>query len=202
MAAKKKSWYAVRRGRKTGLYTDWPECQRQVIGFTGAEFKGFYTKEEAEAYLAGTAAEEITADENIFTVYVDGSYDPALPDRYAFGAVFLAGGEVMTKKGCIVDPENARMRNVAGEIAGARCAMAYCIEHGIREMALYYDYAGLEKWCTGEWHANLPGTQALKAYYDSIKGELRVHFRKVKSHTGVKYNEMADRLAKAALEGK
>ena len=48
---KKKSWYAVRKGRREGLYRTWDECRKQVIGYPGASYKGFYTQEEAEAFL-------------------------------------------------------------------------------------------------------------------------------------------------------
>ena len=204
MAAKKKSWYAVKAGRRPGLYRTWADCQREVTGWPGAAFKGFYTKEDAEAYLAGDMAEEAAPLEaaDALTAYVDGSYAPFLPDRYAYGAVFLYEGKMETEGRRFIDPENAAMRNVAGEVAGARRAMEVCLERGIPRLELYYDYAGLEKWCTGEWQANRPGTKALRTYYDSIRDRLAVHFHKVKSHTGVRYNELADRLAKEALFGK
>ncbi len=204
MGAKKKSWYAVKAGRHTGLYQSWDDCRREVTGYSGAAFRGFYTKEEAEAYLAGGAAEKESAasDAETMTAYVDGSYAPFLPDCYAYGAVFLWQGGVETEGRRFTDRDNAAMRNVAGEVAGARRAMEVCVERGIPRLALYYDYAGLEKWCTGEWQANRPGTKALRAYYDSIRDRLAVTFHKVKSHTGVTYNEMADRLAKEALFGK
>lgn len=204
MAAKKKSWYAVKAGRRPGLYRTWADCQREVTGWPGAAFKGFYTKEEAEAYLAGDMAEEAAPLDaaDALTAYVDGSYAPFLPDRYAYGAVFLYEGKTETEGRRFIDPENAAMRNVAGEVAGARRAMEVCLERGIPRLELYYDYAGLEKWCTGEWQANRPGTKALRAYYDSIRDRLAVHFHKVKSHTGVRYNELADHLAKEALFGK
>lgn len=200
MGTKKKSWYAVKKGRKTGIYTTWEECRKQVIGYGGAEYKGFYRKEEADAYLSGKRAEATECmDAAVMTVYVDGSYVPFLPDRYSFGAVFLQNGKIETVGRCFIDPVNAEMRNVAGEVAGVRYAMEYCIAHQIPSVFIYYDYAGLEKWCTGEWKANKEGTKALKAYYDSVRDRLHVTFHKVKSHTGVKYNEMADRLAKEAL---
>ena len=41
---KKKSWYAVRKGRREGLYRTWDECRKQVIGYPGASYKGFYTQ--------------------------------------------------------------------------------------------------------------------------------------------------------------
>lgn len=202
---KKKSWYAVRKGRTPGLYRTWEDCRKEVVGFAGAEFKGFYTEGDARAYLKGEAVSETNADispnPDRMTVYVDGSYRPDLPDRYSFGAVFLYRGTVKTYSRAIVDAEGAKMRNVAGEIAGARYAMETVIGMGLREMDLCYDYFGIEKWCTGEWRANTAGTKALAAYYESIRGTLCVRFRKIESHTGVKYNETADRLAKAALLG-
>lgn len=44
-------YYAVRRGKKTGIFTSWPECQRQVSGYPGAEFKSFKTQTEANEWL-------------------------------------------------------------------------------------------------------------------------------------------------------
>ncbi|MDD6893533.1 MAG: RNase H1/viroplasmin domain-containing protein, partial [Lactobacillus sp.] len=41
----------MRRGKKPGIYTSWPECQKQVAGFANARFKGFMTREEALAWL-------------------------------------------------------------------------------------------------------------------------------------------------------
>lgn len=199
MAGKKKAWYAVREGRTPGLYKTWGECQREVIGWPGAVFKGFYTREEAEAYLSGQEQERRTAVGSGMVAYVDGSYLPHKPDRYAYGVVLLHQGKVETESRCLVDPPNASMRNVAGEIAGARRAMEICLDRGISELDLYYDYAGLERWCTGEWQANMEGTRAFKRFYDGLRGRLTVHFHKVQSHTGVRYNEMADRLAKEAL---
>ena len=49
MAAKKV--YAVRNGRKTGIFTTWAECKAQVDGFPGARYKGFTDPNEATAWL-------------------------------------------------------------------------------------------------------------------------------------------------------
>ena len=200
---KKKSWYAVRKGRKTGLYTTWEECKKQVIGYPNASYKGFYTKEEATAFLqeAANSVKECNApiSSECVVAYVDGSYIPSMPEFFAFGCVILFRGKIEKYADKIKNKELALMRNVAGEIHGAMFAMKYCITHQIKEMDLYYDYAGIEKWCIGEWKTNKNGTKALKAYYDSIKENLTIRFHKVISHTGVKYNEMADQLAKEAL---
>ena len=48
----KKNFYAVRAGRNIGIFNTWAECEAQVKGFAGAEYKGFATKEDAETYMA------------------------------------------------------------------------------------------------------------------------------------------------------
>ena len=49
MAKNQKNFYAVRKGVCPGIYKSWEECQRNVTGFSGAEFKGFKTLEEGQA---------------------------------------------------------------------------------------------------------------------------------------------------------
>uniref|UniRef100_A0A182MH08 Ribonuclease H1 n=1 Tax=Anopheles culicifacies TaxID=139723 RepID=A0A182MH08_9DIPT len=44
-------FYAVAKGRKVGIFTTWPECQAQVLGFTGARFKKFPTQSEAQQFV-------------------------------------------------------------------------------------------------------------------------------------------------------
>ena len=57
--AKNKRWnfYAVARGRKPGIYTNWTECYSQVNGFKGNYYKGFDTKAEAEAFIKENGTE-------------------------------------------------------------------------------------------------------------------------------------------------
>lgn len=44
-------YYAVFKGRKTGIFSSWQECEEQVTGFSDALYKSFKTKGEAEAAL-------------------------------------------------------------------------------------------------------------------------------------------------------
>ena len=45
-------YYAVRSGRQSGIYETWEECQHQISGYKGAEYKKFDTEEEAKAYIS------------------------------------------------------------------------------------------------------------------------------------------------------
>ena len=41
------SVYVVFKGRKTGLFSSWPECHEHVDGFPGASYKKFNSTDEA-----------------------------------------------------------------------------------------------------------------------------------------------------------
>lgn len=46
-------YYAVKAGKKTGIFRTWEECKASVNGYSGAIYKSFKTREEANAYLGG-----------------------------------------------------------------------------------------------------------------------------------------------------
>ena len=47
------TYYAVKNGKKNGIYRTWDECKVNVLGFPGAEYKGFCSDTEAKRYLDG-----------------------------------------------------------------------------------------------------------------------------------------------------
>jgi len=195
-----KKVYAVRSGRKTGIFNSWDECKEQVSGYKGAEYKSFKTIEEAKDYINGTNNKNFEIDDNTVEAYVDGSYEHSIK-LYGSGVVILKGEDViktLSVKGN--DKDLVDMRNVAGEIEASKLAMNYCLENGIKNLIIYFDYEGIEKWCTGAWKTNKEGTINYKRYYDRIKDSLNVKFVKVKADSGNKYKDEADRLAKQSID--
>lgn len=197
-----KKYYSVKSGRKPGIYNTWEKCKEQVIGFPGAEYKKFSSHEEAEQFLGSESVKMDMETERLregeASVYVDGSFDLETMS-YSYGVVILTGKEIHRMSGREEDPEMALMRNVSGELKGAMKAMEWAIENEIRTLYLHYDYTGIERWAKGDWKTNKDGTKAYKAYFDSIKDKIKVEFIKVKAHSGNKYNEEADKLAKEAI---
>ena len=211
-------YYAVRKGLVPGIYNNWDDCKANVNGFPGAEYKSFKTLIEAEEYIksvteknvspkketkSGEASQELTEYlqskmKSTAIAEVDGSYNVATGE-YAYGMLIYHNGNLYEECKSFDDPEMSSMRNVAGEIQGAARAMAYSVENGIDSIDIYYDYAGIEKWALGEWKTNKEGTRSYKEYYISISDKLKVHFHKVKGHSGDMGNDRADELAKSAL---
>ena len=210
----KKKFYAVKQGRKTGMFLTWDDCKKQVMGYPGAIYKSFGTEAEAKEYLGiiGTAAgnssegnmsasdgkQSANPGSDAVESYVDGSYHAATKE-FSYGMVVLIDGREEKFSQKMTDPELAQMRNVAGEIKGSEAAMQYALDHEIPSIIIYHDYQGIASWCNGDWKANKAGTIAYRDFYQKTKQKVNIEFRKVKGHSNNKYNDMVDELAKEAL---
>ncbi len=216
-------YYAVFKGKSGGnkIYCTWDECKKEVIGYKGAVYKSFTSKKEAEEYLrlhqGGTVSyssqgirsedaeyasninlEEI--DESALKIYVDGSYNPS-KNKFSYGLIAIKDNEVIYKdKGVGEDPEAAALRNVSGEVLGAMKAVDFALNNDYKEVSIYFDYQGIESWALGTWKRNNKITSAYHEFMQNKNKKIKINYIKVKGHSGDKYNDLADGLAKAALE--
>ena len=199
-------YYAVRKGFKTGIFTTWDECQSYVHGFSNAEFKSFSSESEAREYLNNDVAsyhEESPKKDSTAILkniaYVDGSFD-GQSKTYGFGGfiIYEENGKkcVRVVQGAGNNPEMSKMRNVAGEISGAMRIVEEAIYLGLEEIALYYDYAGIENWVTGIWSCNKYETYEYSRFMHESSKQIRIHFHKVEGHSGDTGNDIVDTIAK------
>ena len=142
-------------------------------------------------------------EEDQVVAYVDGSFNKDI-GRYAFGCVLIRpDGGIVRESGSGNDPESLQLRNVTGEMLGAMYAVRWCEVNGYSAVRICYDYMGIEMWAVGSWRTNNSLTQKYAAFMRESGSRIRITFQKIAAHTGVEYNEEADKLAKAALaEGK
>ena len=213
-----KKFYAVKRGRKTGLFTVWAECAAQVKGFQGAVYKGFMTEEEARAWLGGAdarteqlrAAAEMaapSAPDADYIIHTDGSClrNPGGAGGWAAVIETTATGAVEEKSGGDPETTNNRM-----ELTAALMALT-AVPEGVR-VALYTDSQYLKNAFTKFW---LPAwkkrgwkkadgepvlNQDLWVQLDAAFAARQVQFHWVKGHAGNPRNERCDALARAEAE--
>lgn len=191
-----KKYYAVKKGRKTGIFETWSECKEQVSGFSGADYKSFASLQEANDFLK---VEKENLSEVDLLAYVDGSYNIKTKE-YGYGCVIIEGQQVIQQlygKGHL--EEYISMRNVSGEILGCQKAIEYAIKHDYHHICIYYDYEGIEKWAKGLWKANKLGTINYVKKIQEYQKQIDISFIKVLAHSGDTYNEIADSLAKKAV---
>lgn len=132
--------------------------------------------------------------------FVDGSYNAEthtygwggfLIDKFGHKHILLGSGKKVAL---------SKMRNVAGEILGASDAIQTALKLGMKELTIYYDYEGIEKWVTGKWSARKKETKDYVTLAESaIKNGLKLYFKHVKAHSGIPFNEEADNLAKKSV---
>lgn len=196
--AKESKFYAVKKGLQTGIFYSWPDCQKAVKGYSGAQYKSFKTLEEANEYLEEEKEIPDADKEDTAIAYIDGSFNEAT-NEYGCGVVVFYRGATKELSKKNNNPDLATMRNVAGELMGAINSIKIAISLGAKQINIFYDYEGIEQWAIGNWKTNKEGTKKYKSFIDSVKNKITIKFQKVKAHTGVKFNERADILAKASL---
>ena len=129
--------------------------------------------------------------------YVDGSYREG---KVGWGAVIVKNGELYGEfSGVMNDDEVQGTRQVAGELRAVEETLFWCKEQKVSEISIYYDYAGIREWVTGAWKAKKEVTQK---YRDHVRScGIKITWVKVKSHSGNKFNDKADSLARKIIGG-
>lgn len=194
-------FYAVAKGKSNVpmILETWDACKKEVIGCKGAIYKSFVNRKDAEIFIGLNIEEEIPEDQGV-RIYVDGSFIEA-KGNYSFGLVVVKDGEVVHRdKGIGIKKEDIALRNVAGEVMGAMKAVEYALNNDSKEITICYDYQGIECWAKGTWKRNRELTESYHQFMQKNMKTIKVNFKKIKGHSGDKYNDMADKLAKEALE--
>ena len=78
-------FYAVKEGKKPGIYMSWDECKEQVNGYSGAVYKSFSNEEEAKAFIK--KEERKVSDDLGLLAYVDVTGEPELIKEISFECI-------------------------------------------------------------------------------------------------------------------
>lgn len=77
--------------------------------------------------------------------------------------------------------------------------MNYAIKNKLKKVIIYHDYSGIRHWALGEWKTKNELSKVYKDFFELAMKKIEVQFVKADGHTGDKFNEEADILAKKEL---
>jgi ribonuclease HI len=216
MIVARKKYYAVRRGHRTGIFTEWfgPQgAQAQVEGFAGALYRGFATRAEAQAFLEGSPPSAKRAPTHQSSLIESGGQVVVFTDGGAIGnpgpggygvVIFSPNGERQELSGGYRRTTNNRMELMA-------CITALEHLHPDLPIILHSDSRYLVDAVNKRWVFGWQKRGWKKADGQPAKNQdlwerllkrldgLQVTFRWVKGHAGQEWNERCDQLAGQAM---
>ena len=208
-------FYAVARGRETGIFDCWEDCRAQTEGFQGAVFKSFFTLAEANAWLddcncssmnpefneppSENEVENSSAD---YVVFTDGSClkNPGGAGGYAAIIINNRTKEQAEYVGGEASTTNNRMELLAALVALQNIPQGSSIDFYTDSQYLQnaFTRCWLQSWKRQGWLAsngNPVKNQDLWVQIDALASQRRVKFHWVKGHAGNPLNELCDKLA-------
>lgn len=194
-------FYAVHKGLtvQNKIFTSWKECEDEVRGVKNAKYKSFTTEKQAKDWLEYLNGFKTQESKNILVAYTDGSFFKDNPKIIGYGAVLVINDEVIHKISDGIECNDSKYNNVAGEIYAAVNATKFAIENGYKEILIKPDYQGVISWADGSWQTKNSLTKMYKEIMDLYSKSIKIYFEKVDGHKGIKYNEIADQLAKEGI---
>lgn len=217
-----KKFYAVAKGRKPGIYNNWPAAKAQIEGFAGAVYKGFPTIDEAQAWMKNpgfskpfsapgrvkeSPVESTMPKPGEVIIYTDGG-SSGNPGPGGYGIVQVYGNEKKELSGGYRLTTNNRM-----ELMGVIVALRN-LEHKDVPVTVCTDSSyvvnGITKGWARSWRKNnwiksdkKPAVNPdLWSELLELVEPLDIKFVWVKGHAGHSFNERCDELAVNAARGR
>jgi ribonuclease HI len=203
-------YYAVVSGRVPGIYNDWATAEKMVKGFPGAIFKSFHSRADAETFMKKSTLS--TEDKDVgphnlplldkTIIYTDGSFSDG---ECGFGIVIItSNGDKIAAYGRVSDAvHNGTPTNNVGELYAIYVALSLVRGDIILYTDSQYSISCLttyiHDWMQKGW-AGVANRQIIEGVYAQMQNR-NVIFRYVVGHSGIEFNEEADKLANQGRMG-
>lgn len=149
-----------------------------------------------------------------YEAFVDGSYK----EDVRRGVALYSSAAIIAVEGtsdwtsivqCGCEPEYLKHHNTAGEIFAAMQVCEYCLNNlkltTDDMLRINYDYLGIANWLRKPndpdyWKQKSELAKLWRAYfYQYVKPRFKVEFVHKKAHSGIRGNELVDKLAREAV---
>ena len=213
-------FYAVAKGRTSGIFLTWPECQESVKGFSGAVYKKFDKRGDAEVFIQG--ASEVGHKELVspdYYVYTDGACSNNGKEGASAGiGVYFSEGDPRNISRRVEGKQTNNVAELMAIIAAFEVISKDTVAFGVKDdliggkvVAIVSDSEYAIRCCgsygarlAGEgWRTAIPNKELVRKVWECSQGA-NVQFIHIRAHTGLTDehslgNDGADRLANMAI---
>lgn len=206
-----KNFYAVAKGKNTGIFTTWSECSSNITGFSCAIYKKCNTKKEAEKFLLDNSENQLDDFNPDYYVYTDGSCANNGKEN-AMAGIGIYFGE-NDSRNTSKKVEGKQSNNTAeldairqtfkiiekDIISGKKVCIVSDSEYAIKCVTTYG-----QKCSETNWTKDIPNKELVNEIYNMYKNINNVKFIHIMAHTGNNDihsigNDGADKLANQAI---
>ena len=190
------NWWAVRCGRRIGLFGSWSEYQRSVYGYSGAESRGFFSRDEAEEYL-----EEESDGERHAALFADGAArsNPNGPSG-AGGVLYDCDWRGTVQFSFTITSYSHYLgvgSNNCAEYEALIIGLQEALDCGVTHLRAHMDSQLVVRQMRGTYQVRSETLRPLYWQAQQLAGEFESF---TLLHIGREFNRTADQLAKAAID--
>lgn len=196
-------FYAVRIGRKPGIYTNYQGAKSNTHKISGAQMKGFNDRNKAQAWIDELAKKPKHRDLNDrdIVAYTDGSHNKS-KGIYGSGVVIMRRDKIIAEISIMGnEPTFLKSNQAPGELFAILHALQWAIDNKCGHITIRHDFSTASKIAQGLCKATAPVSREYSLRYTGLAkiiGDNNIVFEKVKAHSGDVGNARADRLARIA----
>lgn len=212
-------FYAVKVGKVTGIYTTWTDCKKNIFKYSGAIYKKFDTRSDAELFIKNdtTSASQIINDDYDFldciNIYTDGGcINNGKKNAKASIGIFFSENDERNESRKLKSNGIYKLTNNRAELKAILVALSKVVDEIKMNkcVIIHTDSSYSIKAFTTDFtqkrnEADIPNIDYIKKGYKIIKKYPNIKFHYVKAHTEStdihsigNYN--ADQLATFALQ--
>lgn len=150
--------YAVKKGTRIGLFATWDLCKEAVQGYSGAEFRSFKRKLDAQSWLDGGSVENIHMDvqkpdsDSEVNVFADGILVEGVTP--AVGVIFQFHDKIMEFSAICTDGDYIKHGAIYAKLCAFLTGVNLASKSECTKINIYTNYEGVLKWLSGEWECN------------------------------------------------
>jgi len=175
----KKKFYVIWKGHKTGIFTSWNVCKKNIADFKGAQYKSFASKEVAELAFKGNYEDYVGKDTKKIQLSSEElkligkpisnsiSVDAACSGNP--GKMEYRGVDTKTKKQFFIQGPFKQGTNNIGEFLALVHGLGF-LKQRDSKLPIYSDSRIAISWVKkGQCRTNLPITSENKLLFDLVK---------------------------------